>query len=62
MHVIFSDYYKGVGIIAGGPYWCAEGEVNKAYYDCSMTPDIINITKIEEKVNESYELKFIDNP
>jgi hypothetical protein len=44
MHIIFSQYYKGVGIAAGGPYWCAQGSVNKALSDCTQHPENIDIT------------------
>ena len=31
LHVAHSQYIKGMGSIAGGPYFCAEGSLNKAY-------------------------------
>ena len=37
MHVAHSASVKGVGVIAGGPYYCAMGSVWTAYYNC-MTP------------------------
>jgi poly(3-hydroxybutyrate) depolymerase len=33
--VAHSASVKGVGVIAGGPYYCAQGSVWIAYYDCS---------------------------
>ncbi|HEY5898553.1 MAG TPA: PHB depolymerase family esterase [Burkholderiales bacterium] len=36
-HVAHSASVSGVGVIAGGPYYCAQGNVFTAYYNC-MTP------------------------
>jgi poly(3-hydroxybutyrate) depolymerase len=36
-HVAHSSAVKGVGVLAGGPYYCAQGSVFTAYYNC-MTP------------------------
>ena len=37
MHVAHSATVKGAGVIAGGPYDCAQGSVWTAYFNC-MTP------------------------
>jgi hypothetical protein len=37
MHVAHSQSIKGVGILAGGPYGCADGQVNKALFSCMST-------------------------
>src|SRR4051812_33871663 len=36
-HVAFSDTVKGAGIIAGGPYDCARGQLNLALFQCMKT-------------------------
>jgi poly(3-hydroxybutyrate) depolymerase len=36
-HVAHSRVVKGAGVLAGGPYFCAQGSVYTAYYNC-MTP------------------------
>ena len=36
-HVAHSAAVRGVGAIAAGPYYCAQGSVQTAYYNC-MTP------------------------
>ena len=36
-HVAHSRTVRGVGVIAGGPYFCAEGSVTRALFNC-MTP------------------------
>jgi poly(3-hydroxybutyrate) depolymerase len=38
LHVAHSSVVKGVGVLAAGPYYCAEGSVWVAYYNCA-TPD-----------------------
>ncbi len=37
MHVAYSATIKGAGAIAGSPYYCAQGALWTAYYNC-MTP------------------------
>jgi poly(3-hydroxybutyrate) depolymerase len=37
MHVAHSSRVKGAGVLAGGPYYCAQGGLWTAYYNC-MTP------------------------
>jgi poly(3-hydroxybutyrate) depolymerase len=37
LHVAHSSMVKGVGVIAGGPYYCAHGSLWTAYNNC-MTP------------------------
>lgn len=44
MHVAFSDRIAGAGVIAGGPYYCAQGSLLLALNDCMETdpegPDV----------------------
>jgi poly(3-hydroxybutyrate) depolymerase len=37
MHIAHSATVTGAGVIAGGPYYCAQGSVFTAFYNC-MTP------------------------
>jgi poly(3-hydroxybutyrate) depolymerase len=39
-HVAHSAIVKGAGAIAGGPYYCAQGSIKTAYYNC-MTPSLL---------------------
>ena len=39
LHVAHSRSVRGAGAIAGGPYYCAQGSLWMAYYDCT-TPGI----------------------
>ena len=34
MHVAHSSVVRGAGVVAGGPYYCAQGSVFAAYYHC----------------------------
>lgn len=36
-HVAYSATVKGAGVVAGGPYYCAQGSLWAAYYNC-MSP------------------------
>lgn len=36
MHVAYSRIVKGAGVIAGGPYYCAQGSAFTAYYNCTQ--------------------------
>jgi poly(3-hydroxybutyrate) depolymerase len=35
LHVAHSAIVKGAGVVAGGPYYCAQGSVWTAYYNCT---------------------------
>jgi poly(3-hydroxybutyrate) depolymerase len=37
LHVAHSATIRGAGVLAAGPYWCAQGSVWTAFYNC-MTP------------------------
>jgi poly(3-hydroxybutyrate) depolymerase len=41
LHIAYSATIKGAGVIAGGPYDCAEGDVSRAIHNC-MQPDRSN--------------------
>src|SRR3954469_14136093 len=34
LHVAHSALVKGAGIVAAGPYYCAQGDLWRAYYNC----------------------------
>lgn len=42
MQVAYSSTFSGVGSIAGGIYWCAEGDQNRAQTTCMVMPAQIN--------------------
>ncbi|PWR02825.1 hypothetical protein DKT77_09615 [Meridianimarinicoccus roseus] len=39
MHVAFSQAIVGAGVVAGGPYYCAEGTVLGALFSCMQTEE-----------------------
>lgn len=41
MHVAFSKTFMGAGVVAGGPYYCAEGDVMKALGRCMNDADVV---------------------
>jgi len=38
-HVAHSDWVSGSGVLAGGPYWCAQGDITVALRQCVSTVD-----------------------
>nr|XP_054761124.1 uncharacterized protein LOC129267438 [Lytechinus pictus] len=40
VHVAYSASIMGVGVVAGGPYWCAQANLFKALGECMETGDI----------------------
>jgi hypothetical protein len=55
MQVAYSATFRGAGIIAGGPYYCAEGSLIKAMNRCMRSPDGLiypmKISKLVSKTN-----------
>lgn len=52
-----SDWVKGVGVIAGGPYFCAQGDITTALAQCvNKVEGEIDIKALNEKA-EHYELE-----
>lgn len=51
VHVAFSDIFMGVGIIAGGPYYCAKNDSYRAQMQCMGA--FTGITDTQELVDET---------
>eukprot|EP01132_Coremiostelium_polycephalum_P009249 gene9249-11334_t len=45
-HVAFSSVVNGAGILAGGPYYCANANVEVALNACMKYPEFINIPEL----------------
>ncbi len=60
MHVAYSKLMKGVGVVAGGPYYCAENVVLAATTTCMTAPAFINLVGIESYM-ELVSGVYIDN-
>src|SRR5690349_13638572 len=53
LQIAFSKTFAGAASIAGGPYWCAEGDSNRAIKECLQHPDQI---KVGDLVTEAQSL------
>lgn len=64
-HVVHSARVRGAGILAGGPYYCAEGSVFKALSSC-MSPGFFNPPpkpgKLRKEVDKQAAVGGIDPP
>lgn len=47
LHVIYSNLFKGAGIVAGGPYYCAEDNLGIAMSSCMKNPFMISLPILE---------------
>jgi hypothetical protein len=56
----FSSQVNGVGIVAGGPYFCAKGKIIDALNRCMKTS--LGVPRVQDSVTEAKKLsgKFID--
>lgn len=54
MHFAFSKTIRGAAVFAGGPYYCAEGQMVKALTNCMSMGTGINTAGIKTKIS-SYE-------
>lgn len=45
-HVAFSKTINGAGVIAGGPFWCAQDDVEIALHACMKTPAAISVAEL----------------
>ena len=50
-HVAFSSQVSGAGILAGGPFWCAKGNVNDALNRCMDTAG--GAPRVDDSLNEA---------
>jgi len=61
-HVSYSEYCTGIGVIAGGPYWCAQYDVLLATTACVKSIDLINVSELILATETAYVLDSICNP
>ncbi|EDQ89437.1 uncharacterized protein MONBRDRAFT_32243 [Monosiga brevicollis MX1] len=59
-HVAFSASITGAGIVAGGPYYCAEDEMAEALTMCMNTPEMINLERLYSATEGFAASKSID--
>jgi len=61
-HLIYSSDLDGAGIIAGGPFWCAQGSMVTALTTCMSVPSGIVLSTLIAQTNSYYKSGLIDNP
>ena len=60
-HVTYSSNVSGAGIMAGGPYWCARGDISRALGYCMSGGGGTDPKLINEYVTQSQKNNSIDN-
>ncbi|XP_062507721.1 uncharacterized protein LOC134184120 [Corticium candelabrum] len=60
-HVAFSYDIMGVGVAAGGPYYCAQDDIELAVGSCKISPYLINIPRLVNITHENQWKGTIDN-
>jgi poly(3-hydroxybutyrate) depolymerase len=66
-HVVHSSIVTGAGMLAAGPYYCAEGSVWTAYYNCSTPdtatplPDLARLHGITDQLAAAAQIDPTDN-
>lgn len=62
MHVIFSSYIEGAGIVAGGPYFCTMGSYNRFQTACKSNTYLISLTTSISAATQQAASNNIDLP
>ncbi|XP_002119263.3 poly(3-hydroxybutyrate) depolymerase-like [Ciona intestinalis] len=60
MHVAYSKMFMGVGVLAGGPYWCAIDNAVTATTTCMTSPAFINVKYLQQITTNTALTGFID--
>jgi hypothetical protein len=60
MFVGYSSLYMGVGVVAGGPYYCAQDDLAIALSTCMKLPESISLTELETITRTTALSGFID--
>ena len=61
-HVAFSNSVTGAGVVAGGPFFCAQAKLPIAITSCMTTPALISIPELVAITKTTALSGFIDNP
>lgn len=59
-HVAYSKIIRGVGVVAGGPFWCAQDNVYIALGACTKKPDHISVSYLSTITYSSASTFVID--
>ena len=60
-HVAFSQSVTGAGVLAGGPYYCAQGSETHAETACMSAPMLIDLSACEKYAESASSSGKIDN-
>ena len=60
MHIAYSSIVKGAGVIAGGPYYCAEGSMGTALTTCMSSPFLLNVNRLISTTDSWGKSNYID--
>lgn len=66
-HVAYSSQVNGAGILAGGPYYCAQGSSSRAMYNCmeptsgKMPPPVDETLKFVEQLSKAGKIDAEEN-
>ena len=61
MHVAYSSRIFGAGAVAGGPFYCALGELGVAETACMRSPDLIDIDALVQFTKNAAAIESIDS-
>ena len=63
LHMSHSDLFSGVAILAGGPYWCAEGSLSKGLGPCLKGSDIdpVRLLRYAEEMSTTGKIDALAN-
>jgi len=61
-HVAFSSDVTAVGVIAGGPFWCANALLSVAMTACQHAPELISVDELVTVTHTTALSGFIDSP
>ena len=59
-HIAYSTDVDAVGVVAGGPYWCANANVDIALTACMKNPALINLSELVAITHSTAATGFID--
>lgn len=60
IHIAYSSSLIGVGVIAGGPWMCSNGDAFYAQGPCMETPDDVDVPSLVAAVKKAQALRQID--
>jgi predicted esterase len=61
-HVAYSSTITGAGIIAGGPFFCAQDNLSIALTSCTKDPVLISVTELVAITHNTAATFTIDSP